>query len=405
MPEENFLLTPANFAWFAAALVVGLASAGFYNRRVLRKSRTMLGIAFGIQIAIIALAWTLFERPLPRTVLIGTVVFEAALLGLWHRLLTLVANGRTHPVVLVGDVDGIRAFHESLGSVRTNRLEIVGVVAASDPAIDDVTWLGPIDGPDALRTLRDAKEVLFVSTREVEEQKLRLLAIRGARGFLLLPSSSDAILTPASFGWVGDQPLVEIAIRCGYGAGAALKRIFDVALGSIFLLLSVPVWLIAALAIRLEGRGPVLIRQSRVGRDGVPFLMWKFRTMKPGGDTTRLTSPEDDRVTPVGGWLRRHRIDELPQLLNVLAGDMSLVGPRPEQPHLLIEIVREVPEFGLRSLVRPGIAGLAQVSADYQTRAAVKLRYDLTYMQAWSIWLDLKILIRTVSTVLSGRGV
>ncbi len=84
---------------------------------------------------------------------------------------------------------------------------------------------------------------------------------------------------------------------------------------------------------------------------------------------------------------------------------MSLVGPRPEQPHLLVDIVRELPDFELRSLVRPGIAGLAQVSADYQTRAAVKLRYDLTYMQAWSVWLDLRILLRTVSTVLSGGGV
>lgn len=405
MPEEKFPLTPDAYAWFAFSLIVGLAAAGFYNRRVLRINRTMLGIAFLIQIAGIALVWTFLERPLPRTVLLGAVVIEALLLPLWHRLLALLWNGRTKPVILVGDAACIREFHDSLGSLRRNQLEISGAVSAADPDLDDVPWLGAIDAPQVASTLAAAPEVLFLSSPEVETQKLRLLSIRGPRGFLLLPSSSDAMLTPASFGWIGDQPLVEIALRCGYGSGAAIKRLFDLAAGTMLLLLSIPAWIATAIAIRVEGGGPVLIRQPRIGREGKSFSMWKFRTMRPGGDSRRLASTDDDRVTAVGGWLRRHRIDELPQLLNVLKGDMSLVGPRPEQPHLAAEIVRELPEFELRGMVRPGIAGLAQVSADYHTRPAVKLRYDLTYMQAWSVWLDLKILIRTISTVVAGRGV
>ena len=154
-----------------------------------------------------------------------------------------------------------------------------------------------------------------------------------------------------------------------------------------------PLWIVVAIAIWLEDRGPVTLRQERVGRGGVPFGMWKFRSMR------------DERVTKVGKLLRRYRIDELPQLVNVLTGDMSLVGPRPERPQIVARILTEVPDFDLRSLVRPGIAGLAQVSSEYETHPAVKLRYDLTYMCDWSLWLDLRLLLRSVSTSLSGSGI
>jgi lipopolysaccharide/colanic/teichoic acid biosynthesis glycosyltransferase len=136
--------------------------------------------------------------------------------------------------------------------------------------------------------------------------------------------------------------------------------------------------------------------------------MWKFRTMHGAADervnSLRLALDDDERVTGVGTWLRRHRLDELPQLINVLRGDMSLVGPRPERPELVSEILRDVPDFGLRCMIRPGIAGLAQVWAEYDTRPAIKLRYDLTYMCAWSLWLDVRILLGAVSTAMSGRG-
>jgi lipopolysaccharide/colanic/teichoic acid biosynthesis glycosyltransferase len=120
--------------------------------------------------------------------------------------------------------------------------------------------------------------------------------------------------------------------------------------------------------------------------------MWKFRSMR------------DESVTRVGSLLRRYHVDELPQLLNVVGGDMSLVGPRPERPELVERILREVPDFDLRSLVRPGIAGLAQVSAEYDTRPEIKLRYDLTYMCDWSVWLDVRLILRAVSSSLAGTG-
>ena len=121
--------------------------------------------------------------------------------------------------------------------------------------------------------------------------------------------------------------------------------------------------------------------------------MWKLRSMRDG------------KATRVGSLMRRYHIDELPQLLNVITGDMSLVGPRPERPDIADTIQRDVPDFDLRCLVRPGIAGLAQVSSEYDTHPDVKLRYDLMYMCDWSLMLDFRLLLRSVSTSLSGSGV
>jgi lipopolysaccharide/colanic/teichoic acid biosynthesis glycosyltransferase len=152
---------------------------------------------------------------------------------------------------------------------------------------------------------------------------------------------------------------------------------------------------------------PVLLRQNRAGRDGVPFRMWKFRTMRPsfGEVDLQLVQDADPRVTRVGLWLRRHRLDELPQLINVLSGEMSLVGPRPERPEIIEQLRETIPEFDLRLMVKPGLAGLAQVWAEYDTKPGTKLRYDLTYICSWSPALDLRILATAITTALAGRGV
>lgn len=197
------------------------------------------------------------------------------------------------------------------------------------------------------------------------------------------------------------DPLVEVAVSCGYGVNAAIKRAVDVTGALVLLIVSAPLWLVAAAAIWLEDRGAVIICQLRVGQRGEPYDMWKFRSMHAPSEAGQ---PNSARLTRIGALLRRYHVDELPQLLNVLLGDMSLVGPRPEQPELGAAITRSVPDFDLRAMVRPGIAGLAQVSAEYDARPEVKLRYDLMYMCDWSVWLDLRLLFRAVSSSLAGMG-
>jgi len=186
------------------------------------------------------------------------------------------------------------------------------------------------------------------------------------------------------------------------------KQIADTALVLITLPLSLALGLLIALAITIESRGPVIFRQERIGREGKPFLLYKFRTMRfEAGAKARFAEPQDDRLTRVGRVLRRIRIDELPQLWNVLKGDLSLVGPRPEQEPFVERFSESIPFYTHRHLVRPGLTGWAQVNfgyADNEADTVEKLSYDLFYVKHLSVWLDLEILGRSVWTVVSGFG-
>lgn len=188
-----------------------------------------------------------------------------------------------------------------------------------------------------------------------------------------------------------------------------LKRIADLFLSVVLLVLTLPLALAAALLIWLEDRGPVFYAQQRTGWLGRPFTLLKLRTMSQQcpNEPVRWTEPGDQRITWVGQWLRRVRLDELPQLLNVLRGDMSLIGPRPERPELEHELERVIPHYRKRHWMRPGLSGWAQVCAPYASSVEdsdLKLSYDLYYLRHFSIGLDLLILFRTIKTVLKAAG-
>ncbi|MDB5480544.1 MAG: exopolysaccharide biosynthesis polyprenyl glycosylphosphotransferase [Caulobacteraceae bacterium] len=186
------------------------------------------------------------------------------------------------------------------------------------------------------------------------------------------------------------------------------KRLFDILVSLAVAPLALPVVIAAGAAILLTMGKPVFFRQVRVGLGGRPFMILKLRTMRPGeagGQTATVVG--DARVTPLGRWLRRYHLDELPQLWNVLIGEMSLVGPRPEQPALAEAYAREAPAFAYRQLMRPGITGWAQVRAGYAADLAetrVKLVHDLFYLKKCSFALDVEICARTVWALLSGAG-
>jgi exopolysaccharide biosynthesis polyprenyl glycosylphosphotransferase len=182
-----------------------------------------------------------------------------------------------------------------------------------------------------------------------------------------------------------------------------IKRVADVAGALCLLVLTAPVMILAATLVRLTSRGPVLYAQTRVGAGGRQFSLLKLRTMVAGAE--RRTGPVmairgDPRITRIGRLLRAMRMDELPQLFNVLAGDMSLIGPRPERPHFVRIFRRQVPGYELRLAVRPGITGLAQICGRYSTGPDVKLHFDLVYIRHYSLALDFEILLRTILTVL-----
>ncbi|PWS39207.1 hypothetical protein DFH01_08215 [Falsiroseomonas bella] len=191
---------------------------------------------------------------------------------------------------------------------------------------------------------------------------------------------------------------------------ALFRRGFDILLGAILLLVTMPLLLITALAIKLDSPGPVFYRQERVGRGGRVFTLFKFRSMRTDAEAAGApvwASRRDDRVTRVGRFIRLTRIDEIPQVLNVLRGDMAFVGPRPERPAFVEQLGRIIPHYNDRAVVKPGITGWAQVNYPYGASvedARMKLAYDLYYVRRRSLFLDLLILVATVRVVLFQEG-
>ncbi|HHN93837.1 MAG TPA: sugar transferase, partial [Anaerolineae bacterium] len=231
-----------------------------------------------------------------------------------------------------------------------------------------------------------------------------------------VPDVFDLVVIRATVEEFAGIPLIGLREPAIEGANRGVKRLFDLLIGGLALVLFSPVMAAAALAVRLDSPGPVLLRQERVGEGGRPFRMLKFRTMYVGaeederglaqesgdGPPVFLKRADDPRITRVGRVLRRYSIDELPQLWNVLKGEMSLVGPRPELPWM---VERYGPQHRKRFAVPQGMTGWWQVNgrsdrADYTLR----MEDDLYYIRNWSLWLDLRILVMTVGAVLRGKG-
>jgi lipopolysaccharide/colanic/teichoic acid biosynthesis glycosyltransferase len=187
-----------------------------------------------------------------------------------------------------------------------------------------------------------------------------------------------------------------------------MRRAFEIPVVALLLVASLPVLAVAAAAIKLSGRGPVLYRQQRVGRGGVPITLIKLRTMIPAADSVCEWAPsQEDRVTPVGQVLRRFRVDELPQLWNVITGELALIGPRPEQVPISERLEHELVHYKARHCIRPGITGWAQVNLGYAGSVegtAAKLQRDLYYVKHSNLRLDGLILWLTLKAVIAGRG-
>jgi putative colanic acid biosysnthesis UDP-glucose lipid carrier transferase len=206
-------------------------------------------------------------------------------------------------------------------------------------------------------------------------------------------------------------PAVSVFENPLYGIDGVLKRIFDLVLGSaLLIILAVPI-VVIAIAIKLTSAGPVFFRQTRYGLDGDEIIVWKFRTMTvcEQGENAVQAKRGDPRVTPLGALLRRFSIDELPQLLNVLAGNMSLVGPRPHANAQNEEFRTQIQGYMLRHKVKPGITGLAQVNGwrgetDVPEKMQKRIEFDHRYIREWSLWLDIKILFKTIFVVISGKN-
>ncbi|MBU1349985.1 sugar transferase, partial [Patescibacteria group bacterium] len=188
-----------------------------------------------------------------------------------------------------------------------------------------------------------------------------------------------------------------------------VKRSYDIILALLIFIITCVFWPIIALLIKTASKGPVFITMKRVGKNNKEFKMFKFRSMKEENNDRSMTVKNDSRITKFGSFLRKTRIDEIPQVLNILKGDMSFVGPRPERPELIRNLEKQISFYKERTLIKPGATGWDQISGEYHSPShedtLKKLQYDLFYIKNRSIYLDLSIMLKTISTVLSRKGI
>lgn len=408
----------------AGVLQICLHYCDLYDLRTLEDRRDMLaGLVRALGAASVILAILYFCVP---TLIIGRGVFVLASL----LIIGLVAGWRiafewlslrvvpAERLLIVGTSGAALTLARELFERRGELgVELVGFVD-SDPAKVGT----PMINPGVIGTVADIPGI--VRERRVDRV---VVSLADARGKLPMEQLLEMKLNQGvrfdHLASVYEQYTGKIAVENlrpswmifseGFrkSAGtAALKRTFDIVLSSIGLVLSAPILLLVAIAVRLSSPGPAFYHQKRVGQDGRIFTIHKVRSMRSDAEakTGAVWAVQGDpRVTPVGRFLRRTRLDELPQLWNVLIGDMSFVGPRPERPEFIAELVKQIPFYGQRHAVRPGLTGWAQVRHRYGSTlddSLQKLQYDLFYIKHMSLTLDAFIVLETVKTVLVRSG-
>jgi exopolysaccharide biosynthesis polyprenyl glycosylphosphotransferase len=405
-----------------AVLVVTFALARLYIPRRDTSHLDMLGaIAQAVTIAnVVALAIEAFwmrSVDAPRFVLVCTWVGSIALIWIGRTVLhTLLQQVRRHGwdeacVLIVGAGEEGQLLLQKIRAAPELGYRVVGfldepVATAADPPV-----LGrPADLAQVVRE-QGISEVL-VALPSLTHQQLVEIAGQCARervNVKVFPDVFQIMASEVTTSELSGLPLLRIRDVTLRGWNRALKRTADVVLSAALLVVTAPLLLLLALLVKATSpRGPVFYAQERLGLDGRPFQLLKFRSMHAdaeAGTGPVMARPDDDRTTAVGSFMRRFSIDELPQLVNVLIGEMSLVGPRPERPHFVHQFARVIPRYADRHQEKAGMTGWAQVNGlRGQTSIEERTRYDLFYVEHWSLLFDLKILLKTLAAVFRGRN-
>ncbi len=383
----------------ATSLVIGLYRTEIWvdRKRLLAATGLAAAVAF---VALLALAGV-FRSGLST----AHALFIGKLLSAWLATMTLIrltygfaarCRSPIRRVLLVGDQQQIGAVDARLRARHRGGFEPMPL------QIPGLSW--PL--------LREHRIWGIIVAAEPADSAMTTLLDCKLRG---MPIYSAAAFQEIYLGRIDLDTLTasDLLLKPGFAAGdlaAASKRISDIILALAILLLALPLMLLTALAIKFDSTGSIFYRQERLGQFDRPFTLFKFRSMTAdaeAGGSPRWAQRHDPRTTRVGRFIRASRIDELPQLVNVLRGEMSLVGPRPERPHFVEQLTSAIPFYRQRSYVKPGLTGWAQINFPYGASiedAREKLAYDLYYVKNRSLWLDAAILLSTVRVVLFREG-
>src|SRR3954447_22582556 len=376
----------------------------------------LAGAAVFYTVGVLALS-TVVDLPVSHGHLVAGVIELAVIAYVWQVMVAAgLGLGRPLRCLVIGSPSSARLLLREPLAPGAQDFEIVGLVDDNPHTAGPVAQAAELA---VLGTLHELEDVL-----EGAECDLVVIGARTGRPAVfqrllaLSHLSFNVVELPEFFEQkFGRVPVEEItsvwflhALNvANRGLSAGLKRILDLIVALVLLAVSAPVMLLAALAVKLTSPGAVLYSQQRVGEHGRVFTCVKFRSMRDDAETDGAVwaEEEDPRTTRVGRYLRRYRVDELPQLWNVLRGEMTMVGPRPERPEFVGQLVEAVPFYSPRHLTKPGLTGWAQVSAGYAATlddARLKLSYDLYYLKHRGLALDLAILLRTIGVVLRGTG-
>jgi len=386
--------------WVGTATLVLFGGLGLYQGRRNGPSSITGGVVTGIAgVMVVTMALTFWFRgfAFPRSVLVLAMFIQVQLICVWRYFFWYFERwlyGRQELLVIGRDLE-VPGVLEKLVCPPGSWFSVQQVITPEDL--------------DQLPGLLKKADAVLLSPSLPREKKAKVLTdcLEARREAYLVPDLYDIMLSHSSMLQLNDLPVVEVRdIRLSVLQRAA-KRGTDLFFALLCLLFMAPVLAACAVVVAVSSPGPVFYIQERVGLKGKPFLLYKFRTMVHNAEKHTgpvLSAENDPRTTRAGKFLRATRLDELPQLFNVIKGNMSIVGPRPERSFFVEQFVNELPDYRYRYLVKPGLTGMAQVFGKYTTSAEDKLRFDLYYIRHYSPILDLKIILQTIPVAISGEA-